>query len=101
MKKKEFIKAIKDISNSNVYCNFESVENKLSNRPDLHALLLLDKIVPSEHYSDILSSAEHDIVYINIDIKKLIKNVTIEHIYDLCRCGITYDSEVDCLVFYV
>jgi len=93
------------------YGKFYWVENKLSNRPDLHAFLLLDKLVPSVPiegptkyipvlYSDIVSDAEQDEIYLGVKIKELEKVITIEHVLELSRCGVMYNSEYDCLYMF-
>ena len=80
------------------FCKFENVQNKFSNRPDLHAFILLDKLVPGN--SDIISASEHDEFYLDIDIQKLEKVITQEQILDLIRCGIRYDTGYDCLSMF-
>ena len=67
------------------YLKFENIKNKLSNRPDLHAFLLIDKLVPSD--SDIIGAAEHDEFFINVDLEDLAKALTKEDVLDLIRCG--------------
>lgn len=80
------------------FCKFENVQNKLSNRPDLHAFILLDKLAPGN--SDIISASEHDEFYLDIDLKKLVSVITEEQILDLVRCGIRYDTSYDCLSMF-
>lgn len=80
------------------FCKFENVQNKLSNRPDLHAFILLDKLVPGN--SDIVSASEHDEFYLDIDIQKLEQVITEEQIVDLVRCGVRYDTGYDCLSMF-
>jgi hypothetical protein len=80
------------------FCKFENVQNKLSNRPDLHAFILLDKLVPGN--SDIISASEHDEFYLDIDIQKLEQVITEEQIVDLVRCGVRYDTGYDCLSMF-
>jgi len=70
---------------------FENITNKFSTRPDLHAFILLDKIVPSE--ACIISAAEHDKIYLQTDIEELAKFAIKEDIIDLIRCFVNYESE--------
>lgn len=80
------------------FCKFENVLNKFSNRPDLHAFILLDSLVPGK--SDIISASEHDEFYLDIDIQKLEKVITEEQVIDLIRCGIRYDTGYACLSMF-
>lgn len=75
------------------FLKFDKIENKLSNRPDLHAFLLLDKLVPGD--SDIVSAAEHDQIWLVTDVNKLVEVITEEQIVELVRCGVMIDSD-DC-----
>jgi hypothetical protein len=75
----------------NDYLKFDRVENKLSQRPDLHAFMLLDRLVPGPG-RDIISAAEHDQYWIDIDPDKLAAAATEEDILTLIRCGISYNA---------
>jgi hypothetical protein len=68
---------------------FERVENKFSNRPDLHAFILLDKLLPGD--TDIVCASEHDQFWLSVDIKELAKVIRLDNIVDLIRCGVIYD----------
>lgn len=82
------------------YVEFENVppERKLSNRPDLCAFLLLEKLVPGT--SDIVSAAEHDMIWLDVDVEALAKVATDDDILTLVRCGVRYDDEHDMLSLY-
>ena len=77
------------------YLEFDKIENKFSNRPDLHAFLLLDKLLPSDH--DIISASEHDQFWIGVDINELLEVITEEYVKELIRCGVSYDESVESL----
>lgn len=81
------------------YLKFERVENKFSERPDIHALILLDKLQPRPG-RDIISGAEHDIFYLGIDAEKLNEIVTDDQLRDLIRCGVHYDRDGDGLAMF-
>jgi hypothetical protein len=85
-----FEKDLEDYQNSE-HGKFDLVVNKFSNRPDLHAFILLDKLVPSE--ASIIAAAEHDKIYLATDIEELAKAATKEDIIDLIRCFVNYESE--------
>lgn len=81
------------------YLKFDRVRNKLSKRPDMHAFRMLDGLVPST--SDLISAAEHDEIWLDVDLVHL-ANVANEYdIRDLIRCGVRYDSDTDSLCMFV
>lgn len=78
------------------FLKFERVENRLSNRPDLHAFLLLDKLVPSDR--DMVSNASHDEIWLEVDLEALVAaGITEDQIRDLVRCGIRIDEDSLCM----
>lgn len=80
------------------YIDFDSVENKLSQHADLHAFILLDKLVPGS--GDMISASEHDEFYLSVDCEALAKVATPEIIRDLTRCGVRYDEDLDSLCMF-
>jgi hypothetical protein len=84
--------------NGKHYMKFEDVKNKQSNRPDIHAFLLLDKLYTSDQ--NIVSAASHDIIYLNFNSKK-IEELTDKQILELTRCGVMYDDEYDSLSMFI
>jgi hypothetical protein len=81
------------------YIKFERVENKLSSRPDIHAFILLNQLQPGTR--DLVSAAEHDEIYLDIDVDKLAEVITEDQVRDLARCGVRYDDGLDCLAMFV
>lgn len=81
------------------YLKFERVENKLSERPDIHAMILLDRLQPKPG-RDMVAGADHDIVYLDIDTDKLNEVITDEQLTELARCGVLYDSDGDGLAMF-
>lgn len=79
--------------------NFESVKDKQSNRPDLHAFILLDLLLPDK--KDIVASAEHDEITLSIDCDELFDAADEEDILTLIRCGVFYREMDDCLCMFV
>jgi hypothetical protein len=74
------------------YLKFNDVEDKLSPRPDVHAFVLLASLVlPTD--KPILAAADHDIVYLAVDLEMLAKMATENDIQDLSRCGVCYDAD--------
>lgn len=80
------------------FLDFERVESPLSNRPDLHAFLLLDQLCPGD--KDMICAAEHDEFWLSIDTDALASVATEEQIRDLIRCGIRFDDDVDSLCMF-
>ncbi len=78
------------------YLEFHKIENKRSNRPDLHAMLLLSELQSED--SDMIAAAEHDIFYLNINLEELAEVITEDQIIELKRCGIIIEE--DSLTFF-
>ena len=76
---------------------FVRVENKRSNRPDLHAFMLLDELFPGTY--DIIGGASHDEIYLALENDQVDK-ISYEHALELHRCGVIYDSENDSLYMF-
>lgn len=80
------------------FLEFDRIKNPLSNRADLAAFILLDKIVPGKE--DIICAAEHDEFFLSIDPDKFNMVATDEDILTLIRCGVIYDNSTDCLQMF-
>ena len=80
------------------YLKFDKVRTKFSNRPDLCAFILLEKMIPGN--SDIISASEHDEFYLDIDCAELANIATEDDIHDLVCCGVRYDAELDSLAMF-
>ena len=86
------------------YLKFENIERqtRLSNRRDLCAMNLLDKLCPADTvYDSIVSGAEHDKIFLGVTLRMLAecKELTKEHILYLVRCGIRIDSDENLAMF--
>lgn len=81
------------------FLKFERIqpERRMSDRRDLHAFLVLARLVPGTN--DIVSGAEHDEIYLDINTADL-KGITEEQVIDLVRCGVRCDSD-GCLCMFV
>lgn len=82
----------------NDYLKFFDVINKRSNRPDLHAFLLMDELQPGS--VDMISAAEHDKFYLSIDMEELEEIITDAQIQELTRCGVNYSEEYGSLFMF-
>lgn len=83
------------------FLKFENIPNteRLSQRPGLHAFLLLDKMTPANR--DIVVSAEHDEIWLDIDLDDLAEIITEADIVTLLRCGVRFDEDTDSLALFV
>ena len=80
---------------SDDYREFDRIEAPLSRRPDLHALLLLDEIVP-EVDKGILGDSTHEAIFLNIDMPAFAYDVTDDQIQELVRCGVRIEEGLLC-----
>lgn len=80
------------------YLHFSHVFGKLSQRPDLHAFILLDRLCPDEF--DIVEAAEHDEIWLGVDLSILSSVIIEEQVIELLRCGVRYDTEQDALSMF-
>lgn len=83
------------------YIKFEDIAKPLHRRADICAFLMLDSLCPPEDKGrDIIGGAEHDAIYLDVDVDTLAESITDEQIRDLVRCGVMYDSENDGLMMF-
>lgn len=83
----------------NEYIEFKRIANKRLNRPDLHAFLLLDEMVPGAQ--DIVCCAEHDEIWLEVTPEDLAKVITEEQIIELTRCGVMYSADTESFHMFV
>lgn len=81
------------------YLKFERVENNLSGRPDLHAFLLLEKLLPGGD-RDLICASEHDEYWLDVDCEKLAEVATQDDINNLSRCGVRFDRDIESLCLF-
>lgn len=81
------------------FLKFESIESPANERPDLCAFLILDQLAPGS--SDMVTTAEHDKIYLEVEPEDLAKVITESDIRDLIRCGIMYDEDENLLWMFV
>jgi hypothetical protein len=77
---------------------FEDVEPKLSTRRDIHAFILLNQLLPEP--GRIISAAEHDHIWLDVDLEKLAEIATVDHIRQLEACGVYYDDDLESLYMF-
>jgi len=79
------------------FLKFDRVKNKRSKRPDLHAFIVLDELFPDTR--DMVSGAEHDEIFLSVDLGEFHAKVSDDHILELVRCGVLV-TEYKCLGMY-
>lgn len=82
------------------FLRFERVSQKLSSRPDVHAFLLLDQLIPGSD-CDMVAAAEHDEIFLAPEPEELAMVATPEIVIELHRCGVRYDVETNSLAMFV
>jgi hypothetical protein len=73
------------------YCAFKTLTNKRSARPDLHAFLLLEELLPNKNF-DMIAAAEHDQIWLDVQLEDLAAVVTDEQVRELAICGVFIDD---------
>jgi hypothetical protein len=83
------------------FLQFENIADseRFSNRADLHAFVLLDKLVPDE--KDMVAAAEHDEIWLSVTPDELASVATEAQVIDLIRSGVRYDDDTDSLALFV
>ena len=71
------------------YIRFESIENPRHPRPDLCAFLMLHDLLGGS--GDMVCSASHDEIWLDVDLELLEEKADSVFIRDLVRCGVRYD----------
>ncbi len=69
------------------FLKFEKVANKRSQRPDLHAFLLLDELFPGNR--SLVVSASHDEIFLDVNDAQ-VETLTDEQILELSWCGVRH-----------
>ena len=73
------------------YMKFKDCTEKLSSRADICAFLIADRLVPGD--SDMISNAEHDQIFLVVDLVRLEEIATDEDVANLVRCGVFIDED--------
>lgn len=73
--------------------------NKRATRRDLHGMMLLDSLFPTDNTRDLISASEHDQLWFSIS-EEQIETLTDDQIRELCGAGICYDESVNSLTMF-
>ena len=79
------------------HLSFKKVKNKHSNRADLHAFLMLDRLFPKSR--DMIVCSEHDTIWLDVESDQA-ETLTDEQILELTRCGVFLDSDSERLAMF-
>ncbi len=82
------------------FLKFDRVENPAHPRPDLAAFILLDRLVPHPG-RDMVSSAEHDEIYLEVEPSHLAEVATEDDVLTLIRCGLRFDTDTESFCMFV
>ena len=77
------------------FLEFERIEKLRCSRPDINAFLLLNELFPDT--VDIICSATHDVIWLDIDCDELRDKATPEQLVELHRCGVRDDRGQLCM----
>lgn len=102
------MKDIKDLTNEEFhslfnsfddYCNFSKVAQKSASRPDVHAMIVLDRLLLDLRSMSLplIHCVKNSTVWFTITAEQFKEVATIEIIRELVRCGVSYDLHHNCL----
>lgn len=85
------------------YGQFFRISPRRSNRPDLHALMLLDSLLPGSTGSPakMIVAANDETVWLTYTLEALAEVLTEELIIELLRCGVVAVEKEKCLAIYL
>jgi hypothetical protein len=78
---------------------FDLVTNRLSSRSDMHAFMLLDRLVPGTFC--LLQWANVDQVWFEVAVGRVEEAATEEELRDLICCGVFYDARMNALSLFI
>ncbi len=76
------------------FTQFDKVKDKRSNRPDLHAMLLLSELFPRD--KPMICSAYDDRIFFDVHETE-IETLTDEQIIELAQCGVQFTKYGLCM----
>lgn len=84
---------------SSEFLQFDQIAHPVHSRRDICAFLMLATLCPGT--GDMVDCAEHDKIWLNVDVDALAVIATDDIVRDLQRCGVMYDTDVDRLTMFV
>lgn len=86
---------------SEEYLMSTDIENKLHERDDIGAFLLLSKLSNDDRKLNIVAYSVYDEITLSVSPSDVAMNATEQDILDLIRYGVMYDEYEDCFTMYV
>jgi hypothetical protein len=80
------------------YGKFDHVLHKLSKRPDVHAIMMLDKLFDGS--SAMIVGSYSDEIWFDVH-DDAIKSLTDDQIIELSRCGVRHDQKTQSLCMFI
>lgn len=75
-------------------CFLEDIPQTRHKRKDIAAFLLLDELCPSDDGADIVSGADHDVIYLDPSVEQLAEaNPTEDQVRELIRYGVRIEDD--------
>ena len=78
--------------------DFDSIKQKFSQRDDVHALVLLDRLLPGN--GELIGKTDYYGFYLDIEPEELNAIITDEQIKELLACGVSYFEDRDALYMF-
>ena len=74
------------------YLKFEDIPKhyRRSNRPDLHAFIVLNGLFPRDR--DLICSAEHDVIYLDVTTEE-VESIDDDIVLQLIQCGVIFSDD--------
>lgn len=85
-------------SNSDEYLKISRIAQPRHDRPDMCALMMLHDLCPSR--LNMICSATHDEIFLEVEAEKLADVATEQVIIDLIRCGVRFDASKNSLCMF-
>lgn len=92
MTRDEFLEKLKNHAWS--FDSFSKLPNKLAQNRRMHGLLLMQQLIGDPEV-DVISGADHDMIYLEGDLDSIAEEATDEIISQLSACNISWFDEYD------
>lgn len=101
MTRDEMVRLFNEYGEKASFDCFKNLTDKPSSRADLCAFIMLDQLLPNSKSLDLVCCAEHDQIWLDVDLNELAKVVTERDVEYLDACGVWVDEDTDSLSMFV
>lgn len=101
MTKDEMVALFHAASENGAFDRFKTLTDKPSQRADLCAFILLDQLLSASKRTDMICCAEHDQIWLDVNLDDLAKVVTERDVDYLDACGVWVDEDTESLSMFV